>query len=274
MRELVRRSDVPGRARWFAPTLHHHARLCAVVEDAISTTAGVRTAQVNPSTGSLLVRYDAGLTNVTEIEAVALDALRLPPLDAEAWRAHLANPRHDATCDHGGHHHHDHAHGGHSHDGEEGDEGVGNLYLGGVALGGLLLKRVIVGSIAVVGQPWLTGLIAICTLVTGVPFLKGAWRTLTERHQLTTDTLVSSATVASIFLGESITALTVIWLLNLGEYSAITRASPDAASDTGLARAGGKGRLVGRGRHRGQCSRGPGSPRPSDRRPRGDAHSR
>jgi cation-transporting P-type ATPase C len=70
----------------------------------------------------------------------------------------------------------------------------------------------------VLAGPWLTAIVGMCTLVTGWPFLKGAWHTLAERRRLTTDTLVSSATVASIFLGEGVTALTVIWLLNLGEY--------------------------------------------------------
>jgi cation-transporting P-type ATPase C len=183
-------------------------------------TGGVRTASVNPATGSLLVHYDASVTNVTDLEAALHGSLMLPPLDTEAWRARLAKRQHEEACGHDSHHEHHHhgdAH-GHSHDGDEGDEPVGNLYLGGAVLGGVLLRRVILGSAALAGQPWLMGIIGVCTLVTGLPFLRGAWRTLTERRPLTTDTLVSSATVASIFLGESITALTVIWLLNLGEY--------------------------------------------------------
>jgi cation-transporting P-type ATPase C len=85
-------------------------------------------------------------------------------------------------------------------------------------LAGVLVARALVGAGALVGQPWLIALIAGSTLLSGRTFFAGAWRTLARRRPLTTDTLVSSATVASIFLGESVTALTVIWLLNLGEY--------------------------------------------------------
>jgi cation-transporting P-type ATPase C len=97
-------------------------------------------------------------------------------------------------------------------------EQVRNLYLGGGTLGGVLLKRLILGSGALAGQPWLMAIVGVFTVVTGLPFLRGAWRTLAQRRRPNTDTLVSSATVASLFLGESVTALTVIWLLNLGEY--------------------------------------------------------
>jgi cation-transporting P-type ATPase C len=85
-------------------------------------------------------------------------------------------------------------------------------------LAGVLGVRVLAGAGALIGQPWLIALIAGSTLLSGRTFLMGAWRTLVRGRPLTTDTLVSSATVASIALGESVTALTVIWLLNLGEY--------------------------------------------------------
>ena len=220
MPKLVRRSVVHGRVRWYAPTLDHQPRRSIVVEDALGALVGVRSAQANPSTGSLLIHYDPALTDVTELESAARAALMLPPLDAEAWQRRLATREHAVACGHDGHHEHDH-HGdacGHGHDGDDLTERVRNLWLGGAALGSALLRRLILGSGVLAGPPWLTAIVGVCTLVTGWPFLKGAWRTLAERRRLTTDTLVSSATVASIFLGEGVTALTVIWLLNLGEY--------------------------------------------------------
>ncbi len=181
---------------------------------------GVASVQTNPSTGSLLVHYDPALTDIAALESAARTALLLPPLDAEAWRSRLATREGVLAHTHDGHHDHHH-HGdacGHGHDGDDLAERVRNLWLGGAALGSVLLRRLILGSGVLAGVPLLTAIVGVCTVVTGWPFLKGAWRTLAAHRRLTTDTLVSAATVASIFLGEGVTALTVIWLLNLGEY--------------------------------------------------------
>ncbi|WP_373453901.1 heavy metal translocating P-type ATPase [Rhodococcus sp. 06-418-5] len=56
------------------------------------------------------------------------------------------------------------------------------------------------------------------TIFTGYPFLKGALRSLTGNRSAGTDALVSAATVASLVLRENVVALTVLWLLNIGEY--------------------------------------------------------
>jgi cation-transporting P-type ATPase C len=55
------------------------------------------------------------------------------------------------------------------------------------------------------------------TVFTGYPFLRGALRSL-RSGQAGTDALVSAATVASLILRENVVALTVLWLLNIGEY--------------------------------------------------------
>jgi cation-transporting P-type ATPase C len=218
MASLVRRSVVLGRVRWHSSVLHHQPRRAAAVEDSIRSFMGVTSAHAEPLTGTLLVHYDTRITTVSEVEAGVRQALLLAPLAGEAWQARIAIREHQ---DSRAHVHHDHHHGGahdHGHDGHQAGEHVRNLQLGGAALGSVLVGRLVLGPIALATQPWLAAIIATCTVVTGLPFLRGAWRTLTHTRRLTTDTLVSAATMASIFLGETVTALTVIWLLNLGEY--------------------------------------------------------
>jgi cation-transporting P-type ATPase C len=56
------------------------------------------------------------------------------------------------------------------------------------------------------------------TIFTGYPFLRGALRSLSGGRGAGTDALVSAATVASLVLRENVVALTVLWLLNIGEY--------------------------------------------------------
>ena len=218
-RSLVQRSVVSGRIRWYAPALHHCPRRAVVVEEQLRSTPGVETAEVNPLTGTLLVRYDVRAANASELEHVVDQALVLPPLDIDQWRARVAMQGRDRAPGHNGHHHHQVGSAcDHGHDGDDSGEQVRHLALGGGVLGSVLLARLVLGPGALIGQPWLAAIIGVSTLITGLPFLRGGWRTLVERRRMTTDTLVSSATIASLFLGESVTALTVIWLLNLGEY--------------------------------------------------------
>ena len=119
------------------------------------------------------------------------------------------------------HAHHTHAVGcTHEHDTHEHDmQGyVRNLWLGGTVLLGLLGKRLLFGSGFLSGHPVIMVITTTATLVLGLPFFRGALYSLRSRRGLTTDTLVSSATLASLVLRESVTGLTVNWLLNLGEY--------------------------------------------------------
>ncbi|HEY7063461.1 MAG TPA: heavy metal translocating P-type ATPase [Chloroflexota bacterium] len=108
--------------------------------------------------------------------------------------------------------HHDHAH----HDGSLGGE-VTRLVIGGVVLLALVVRRLLPGGAAAAlpGRYAVAG--GVLGLVTGYPFFKGLVRWLTGRQALGTDTLVAVATLASIVMRESIVALVVLFLLNLGE---------------------------------------------------------
>ena len=55
------------------------------------------------------------------------------------------------------------------------------------------------------------------TIFSGYPFLRGALRAL-RGGRAGTDALVSAATIASLLLRENVVALTVLWLLNIGEF--------------------------------------------------------
>jgi cation-transporting P-type ATPase C len=138
-------------------------------------------------------------------------------LSVEAYQTHRQRPRdqHHAGHDHARKHEDEH---GHDHHEDELHGHVGNLALGGTVLFGFLVKRVLTGPGPLAASPLLFAISSLATIISGYPFLRGAVRSLSNRGTLTTDTLVSSATIASLFMRESVTGLTVIWLLNLGEY--------------------------------------------------------
>jgi cation-transporting P-type ATPase C len=164
------------------------------------------------------VRYDADLT-IQEITAMVLDALKTPALGPDARPAQRGSSNRQYLADvlsHPG------QSDGHAHDHEVDDASIRGqirrLSLGGSVLFGLLIKRLVIGPGPLAAHPALLAITVIATLVSGLPFLRGAVNSMTRGSGVTTDTLVSSATVASLILRESVTGLTVIWLLNLGEY--------------------------------------------------------
>jgi cation-transporting P-type ATPase C len=94
---------------------------------------------------------------------------------------------------------------------------LARLVVGGLALAALGVRRYglrrppLLGS---TGRTIATG----ATIFSGYPFLRGALRSLTGGRGAGTDALVTAATVASLVLRENVVALTVLWLLNIGEY--------------------------------------------------------
>ncbi len=91
------------------------------------------------------------------------------------------------------------------------------MAVGGVALVLLGLRRYVFARPPLLGPKsrlFVTG----ATIITGYPFLRRALASLRGGRSSGTDVLVSAATIASLVLRENVVALTVLWLLNIGEY--------------------------------------------------------
>lgn len=93
------------------------------------------------------------------------------------------------------------------------------LVVGGAKLLLIFANRLIWGSIAAspVAAPLMILSIA-GTFITGYDFLRALVFTVAGRSPITTGTLIGAATLSSVMLRENVTALIVLWLLNLGEY--------------------------------------------------------
>jgi cation-transporting P-type ATPase C len=209
------RSSIPGRMRLRIEILRDRPRKAAAVAMALRQIPGILDVEATPRTARLLVHYDPQLS-ATAVVTLVHTALLTPALSPEAYRAQQT-AAHQAQE----HTHHTHAAGyAHDHDAHEHDMQVyvHNLWLGGTVLLGLLGKRLLFGAGFLSGHPVVIVITTAATLISGLPFFRGALHSLTSRNGLTTDTLVSSATLASLVLRESATGLTVNWLLNLGEY--------------------------------------------------------
>jgi len=174
------------RANWF----RGDAVLAVAIEDAVDAVAGVRAVHAYPRTASVVVWYSPKRCDRSAVLAAVSAA-------ATVSRA-LVPTRSPRSAD-------------------VANADVLRMAIGGVALVLLGMRRYVFSRPPLLGATsrlFATG----ATIATGYPFLRGALRSLRGGQSAGTDLLVSAATVASLVLRENVVALTVLWLLNIGEY--------------------------------------------------------
>jgi cation-transporting P-type ATPase C len=183
-------ADAAGRVRFTCAELRGCPALAVAVEDTVDRVAGKRQVHAYPRTGSVVVWYQRGRCSRAELLAAIEAGLASDP-GAFPGRT----PR--------------------SADAGNGD--LVRLAVGGVALAVLGIRRYGLRRPPLLGVTGRT-VAAGTAIFTGYPFLRGALRSLTGGEGAGTDALVSAATLASLLLRENVVALTVLWLLNIGEY--------------------------------------------------------
>jgi len=188
--ELV--SNVPGRQRWRVPALESRPRLAATVEIALRKDARAVVVKVNPVTGRILIKWHS-TQQPGDVQSIIRSALEKGPLSKASYLKLRGAP-----------------------DGKI-RKLIGKLILGGIKLSLILFSRLIWGAAGPLGGTIMV-LSVSGTIITGFDFLRAFYRTVTGRSSITTGTLIGAATLSSIALSENVTALIVIWLLNLGEY--------------------------------------------------------
>jgi cation-transporting P-type ATPase C len=183
-------ADAAGRARFVSAGLRSNPVLAVAIEDALDRVTGVRQVHAYPRTGSVVVWHDVTRCQRDELVRAIDRALNADPAatanrtprSADVRNAHLLR-----------------------------------LVVGGAALAVLGVRRYGLRRPPMLGSAARTVATGV-TIFTGYPFLRGALRSLTGGRGAGTDALVSAATVASLVLRENVVALTVLWLLNIGEY--------------------------------------------------------
>lgn len=182
-------SDAAGRMRVRVPWVRGNSRRAVAVEDAVDQQGGVRTTHAYPHTGSVVVWYSPKRCDRAAVLA-AIDS-------AQHVAAELIATRTPRSAD-------------------IRNTEVLRMVIGGAALAVLGVRRYVFARPPLLGpsgQLVATG----ATVFMGYPFLRGALRSI-RSGRAGTDALVTAATVASLVLRENVVALTVLWLLNIGEY--------------------------------------------------------
>ncbi len=183
-------ADAAGRWRLRVPALRGSAGRAVAVEDAVDAIPGVLAVHAFPRTGAVVIWYRADHLDRAAARSAISRAVSFPPPGPPARAPRSA----DVTS---------------------GD--VVRMVVGGLAL--LLLggRRYLLRRPPMLG-PGARVVATGVTVFTGYPFLRGAVAALRGRRTAGTDALVSAATIASLVLRENVVALTVLWLLNIGEY--------------------------------------------------------
>lgn len=131
------------------------------------------------------------------------------------------------------HHHHgpfrgESAHAGHGHGDEDCDHdhsatatdaGIRKELLKLVGTGGVLgyfvYRKLRGNQIAFAGNP-LLDVASLVTIISGFSIFRAGVDSVQKQKKATDDTLISIAVIATLLMGESITGLSVVWLINLG----------------------------------------------------------
>ncbi|MEE9243002.1 MAG: cation-translocating P-type ATPase [Mycobacterium sp.] len=183
-------SDAAGRMRLRVPWFRNDPLRAVAIEDAIEQVSGVRGVHAYPRTASVVVWYSPKRCDRAAVTQAIESAASVP---RDLVPARLPRSADVANAD------------------------LLRMGVGGLALALLGIRRYVFIRPPLLG-PTSRLVVSGATIFTGYPFLRGALRTLRGNRSAGTDVLVSAATVASLVLRENVVALTVLWLLNIGEY--------------------------------------------------------
>ncbi|MFE0751692.1 heavy metal translocating P-type ATPase [Gordonia sp. NPDC058843] len=191
--DIVVRSSAAGRVRLTVPWLRVPGRAVAdrravAIEESVARVAGVRAVHAYPRTASVVVWFRAD-TDRDAIDHAIAAATHADPANLPDRAPHSA----DVTN--------------------------ADLLRMGIGAGALVLlgfRRYGFRRPPLLGPASRTVATGV-TIFSGYPFLRGAVRSL-RGGRAGTDALVSAATIASLLLRENVVALTVLWLLNIGEF--------------------------------------------------------
>jgi manganese/zinc-transporting P-type ATPase C len=186
---LVVVSDAAGRIRLRVDWVRANSRRAVAVEEAVAKETGVRAVHAYPRTGSVVVWYSPTRCDRTAVLAAITAAGTVAAELIPARAPHSSEIRNTEVL---------------------------RMVIGGAALALLGVRRYVFARPPLLGTSGRLVASGV-TIFTGYPFLRGALRSL-RSGRAGTDALVSAATVASLILRENVVALTVLWLLNIGEY--------------------------------------------------------
>lgn len=175
--------------------LRRNAAYAQYIVEQLLAKKGIRTATANPLTGRALIHFDQTLIGLPEIQQVIHTASQAYAPAAANSQPLIAPAVHNAQ--------------------ELGKaQSIYALVTGGM-LAALVLKRWLIGKSAFSSSPRIFNLAALITIVGGYPILYNGCESLAKRKRINHDVMLFLATLVLLALRESITGLSVLWLVHL-----------------------------------------------------------
>lgn len=181
------------------PGMRNNKQMADYLADYLRRQVGVTSVEANPLSGRVLIGFDSTRINLAEIQTFirrgvgkryeAPSYKSIKPVVATHARDKLSSYLRSGP--------------------------VIYTIATGVALSGLIIKRVLVGRSPFASSRYICNLGALVTIVAGYPLLRSGVKALAEKRRLNSDLLLFSATLLLLTLRESLTGLTVLWMVYL-----------------------------------------------------------
>lgn len=204
--------NLPGRVRFSIPLLINNKKLCSMFHKHLVSLPGVILTTSSHLTGTVLVYYSAKKTSVNTLVSALCNFLN----SCYAYQSDAAassstgiavpfTPGRVAL--------------------RQKTPGlkeipipmqIAQVAVSGIVLASLAVKSFL-GKTAASQGGNLLNLSSVTTLLASYPVLRNAISDFIKEKRLNNDMLISAATAVALIMGEGLTALTVIWLVNLSE---------------------------------------------------------
>lgn len=188
---------LPGRLRISVCGLQRNQRFADFFTDRLGRVAGITSVTANRLTGKALIYFDVQSKNLqdlqNEIRRIQEEYFLKPATESNHSSAQpeASSPEKINTS---------HA--------------VYTIATGGV-LAGLLAKRLLVGRSPLASSPHVFNLVALTTIVSGYPILRNGIATFSQKKRVNYDLIIFLATVVLLAMRESLTGLSVLWIVHL-----------------------------------------------------------
>ncbi|WP_165865842.1 cation-translocating P-type ATPase [Lucifera butyrica] len=198
--EIMARNEyrlIPGRLRISVAGLRRNTGFAGYLVQQLTKEAGIRSAGANPLTGRALIHFDQTRIGLVEIQRFisAISQSYFTPRPEGSSKV-ISAPAVKQT-------------------------GLYALATGGV-LAGLITKRVLVGRSPLASSPQVFNFVALATIISGYPVLRNGFHTLATKHKVNHDLVLFLAMLVLLAMRESITGLSVLWIVHLSNLFRLT----------------------------------------------------
>lgn len=183
---------IPGRLRITVQGLKRNQEFSRYFCNEMLKYKAIRLVTANPLTGRALVYYDSSAIGLTGIQKKIAEVSETYHQQSHSAAAAEVEPVCEITKTHA----------------------MYTLATGGV-LAGLIAKRALVGRSPLAASPQIISLAALITIVSGYPILHNGIETLAKKKRLNHDLILFFATLILLAMKESITGLSVLWLVHI-----------------------------------------------------------